>query len=252
MSASGHVLMLQATSDGPHIHYVCAGFDVYGYTRQGGGPQAMGRGPTHGWFQSTGQADMVDTFAEKLNPENEHQYWHDGGWKNMEVRNETIQVRDGESVTIEVARTVHGPVVAWDLENQTAYTEQHAQEGLEIQDWVCSLEWGRAKSLAEFEKAVAMCAASTNVQYGDEDGHIAHWNAGLRPIRPEGPDPRLPTPGTGEYDWTGRVQFPEWSKIKDPEAGYIHVWNNKPTDDWTYGDSIRWVRRSATTRPTTW
>lgn len=239
-SASGHVLMLQATSDGPHIHYVGAGFDVYGYTRQGGGPQAMGRGPTHGWFQSTGQADMVDTFAEKLNPENKYQYWYNDAWQDMERRTETIQVRGGQPETIEVVKTVHGPVVAWDLENETAYTEQHAQEGLEMQDWVCSLEWGRAKSFAEFEKAVSLCAASTNVQYGDEDGHIAHWNAGLRPIRPEGPDPRLPTPGTGEYDWERRAQFSEWSKMKDPPEGYIHVWNNKPTADWTYGDAIRW------------
>ena len=239
-SASGDVLMLQATSDGPHIHYVGGGFDVYGYTRQGGGPQAMGRGPTHGWFQSTGQADMVDTFAEKLNPENQYQYWYKDAWHDMERRTETIHVRDGEPVEIEVVRTIHGPVVLWDLENDTAYSEQHAQEGLEIQDWVCSLEWGRAKNLAEFEAAVALCAASTNVQYGDQEGHIAHWNAGLRPIRPEGPDPRLPTPGTGEYDWLGRVQFADWSKMKDPPEGYIHVWNNKPTADWAYGDSIRW------------
>lgn len=239
-SANGNVLMLQATSDGPHIHYVGGGFDVYGYTRQGGGPQAMGRGPTHGWFQSTGQADMVDTFAEKLNPENQYQYWYQDAWHDMERRSETIQVRDGEPVTVEVVRTVHGPVVAWDLENDTAYTEQHAQEGLEIKDWVCSLEWGRATNLAEFEHAVSLCAASTNVQYGDQSGHIAHWNAGLRPIRPEGPDPRLPTPGTGEYDWEGRVQFAEWTKMLDPAEGYIHVWNNKPTADWPYGDSIRW------------
>jgi penicillin amidase len=240
LSASGNVLMLQATSDGPHIHYVGGGFDIYGYTRQGGGPQAMGRGPTHGWFQSTGQADMVDTFAEKLNPENQYQYWFNDAWHDMERRTEIIQVRDNEPVTFEAVRTVHGPVIAWDLDNHTAYTEQHAQEGLEIQDWVCSLEWGRSKSLAEFEAAVALCAASTNVQYGDQDGHIAHWNAGLRPIRPKGPDPRLPTPGTGEHEWLGRAPFAEWSKLKDPPEGYIHVWNNKPTADWEYGDHIRW------------
>ena len=126
---------------------------------------------------------------------------------DMERRTETIYVRDGQPVELEVVRTIHGPVVLWDLENDTAYSEQHAQAGLEIQDWVCSLEWGRAENFAEFEAAVALCAASTNVQYGDQNGYIAHWNAGLRPIRPEGPDPRLPTPGTGKYDWLGRLQF---------------------------------------------
>lgn len=240
LSANGHVLMVHATSDGPQIHYLGAGFDAYGYTRQGGGPLVMGRGPTFGWFQSTGQDDMVDTFAEKLNPANKYQYWFKDAWKDMERRTETIQVRGGQPQTIEIAKTVHGPVVAWDEEHQTAYAQRHALEGAEMQDWVCNLEWDRAKSLAEFEKSIPLCASSTNIQYGDEDGHIAHWHAARLAIRPKGLDPRFPTPGTGEYEWQGWIPFAEWSKIKDPADGYIHVWNNQPTAGTVYGDAYRW------------
>jgi acyl-homoserine lactone acylase PvdQ len=239
-SASGNVLMVHATSDGPQIHYLGAGFDAYGYTRQGGGPLVMGRGPTFGWFQSTGQDDMVDTFAEKLNPENRYQYWFQDGWRDMERRSETIRVRDGVSQTIEIVKTVHGPVVAWDLENGIAYSQQHALQGAEMNDWVCNLEWDRARNMAEFEKSIPQCASSTNIQYGDEEGNIAHWHAARLAIRPGGIDPRLPTPGTGEYEWQGWVPFREWSKIKDPAEGYIHVWNNKPTDGTPYGDEYRW------------
>ncbi len=239
-SANGHVLMLHATSDGPQIHYLGAGFDAYGYTRQGGGPLVMGRGPTFGWFQSTGQDDMVDTFAEKLNPSNKYQYWFKGAWRDMDRRTETIQVRGGEAQTIEVVKTVHGPVIAWDVEHQTAYTLRHALQGAEMQDWVCNLEWDRAKGLAQFEKSIPLCASSTNIQYGDEDGHIAHWHAARLAIRPKGPDPRLPTPGTGEYEWQGWVPFAEWSKIKDPAEGYLHVWNNQATAATVYGDAYRW------------
>ncbi len=239
-SATGNVLMVHATSDGPQIHYLGAGFDAYGYTRQGGGPLVMGRGPTFGWFQSTGQDDMVDTFAEKLNPANKYQYWFDGAWHDMERRTETIRVRDGKPQTIEIARTVHGPVVAWDVENQIAYSQKHALQGAEMNDWVCNLEWDRAQNMAEFEKAIPRCASSTNIQYGDEEGHIAHWHAARLAIRPGGIDPRLPTPGTGEYEWQGWVPFSEWSKIKDPAEGYLHVWNNKPTDATAYGDEFRW------------
>lgn len=239
-SANGNVLMVHATSDGPHIHYLGAGFDAYGYTRQGGGPLVMGRGPTFGWFQSTGQDDMVDTYAEKLNPSNKYQYWFKGAWHDMTRRTETIQVREGQPQTLEVATTVHGPVVAWDVENQIAYSQRHALQGAEMNDWACNLEWDRAKNMAEFEKAIPMCASSTNIQYGDEDGRIAHWHAARLAVRPGGTDPRLPTPGTGEYEWQGWVPFKDWSKIKDPADGYLHVWNNKSTDGMPYGDEFRW------------
>jgi acyl-homoserine lactone acylase PvdQ len=239
-SASGNVLMVHATSDGPQIHYLGAGFDAYGYTRQGGGPLVMGRGPTFGWFQSTGQDDMVDTFAEKLNPENRYQYWFDDAWHDMERRTEVIRVRDGEPQRIEIVRTVHGPVVAWDVENQIAYSQRHALQGAEMNDWVCNLEWDRAKNMAEFEKSIPQCASSTNIQYGDEDGHIAHWHAARLAVRPGGIDPRFPTPGTGEHEWRGWVPFSAWSKILDPAEGYLHVWNNKPTDATAYGDEYRW------------
>jgi acyl-homoserine lactone acylase PvdQ len=239
-SESGNVLMVHATSDGPQIHYLGAGFDAYGYTRQGGGPLVMGRGPSFGWFQSTGQDDMVDTYAERLNPENPYQYWFDDAWRDMEKRTETIRVRDKEPQTIEIVKTVHGPVVAWDVENQVAYSQRHALEGAEMNDWVCNLEWDRAQNMAEFERSIPQCASSTNIQYGDEDGHIAHWHAARLAIRPGGLDPRFPTPGTGEYEWRGFVPFSEWPKIKDPPEGYLHVWNNKPTDGTTYGDEYRW------------
>ena len=232
--------MVHATSDGPQIHYLGAGFDAYGYTRQGGGPLVMGRGPTFGWFQSTGQDDMVDTYAEKLNPANRYQYWFENAWRDMERRTETLRVRDGESVTLEVVKTVHGPVVAWDVENGVAYSQRHALEGAEMNDWVCNLEWDRAQNMAEFERSIPRCASSTNIQYGDEEGHIAHWHAARLAIRPGGLDPRFPTPGTGEHEWLGWVPFPDWPKVQDPPEGYLHVWNNKPTDGTTYGDEYRW------------
>jgi len=239
LSASGNVLMMQATSDGPHIRYLGAGFDAYGYTRQGGGPLVMGRGPTHGWLQNAAGDNQIDIFAEQLNPENRYQYRFNGEWHEMERRTETIQVRGGEPETIEVATTVHGPVMAWDLENDLAYSRQHALRGFEMNDWVCNLEWGRAWSLAEFEASIPLCSAGTTINYGDEDGTIAHWHAARRPIRPGGIDPRLPTPGTGEHEWQGFVPFSEWSKFKDPPAGYLFVWNNRTTPAITWGDDSR-------------
>ena len=240
-SATDNVLMMQATSDGPQVRYIGGGFDAYGYTRQGGGPGlVMGRGPTHGWLQNVGPDDQIDIFAEQLNPENHYQYWFSGEWRDMERRTETIHVRGGPDETVEIVTTVHGPVVAWDLESGVAYAEQNALRGNELNDWVCNLEFARAHSLAEFESWVGHCWATATINYGDEDGTIAHWHAGHRPIRADGLDPRLPTPGTGEYEWQGSVPFSEWSKFKDPAEGFFHAWNRRATPADPYRDRNRW------------
>lgn len=239
-SASGNVLMMQATSDGPHIRYLGAGFDAYGYTRQGGGGLVMGRGPKHGWLQNVGMDDQFDVFAEKLNPQNKYQYWFQGKWHDMERRTEKIQVRGGADETIEIVTTVHGPVMAWDLEKGLAYAEQNALRGHELNDWVCNLEFGRAQSLAEFERWVPLCSATATINYGGEDGTLAHWHAGRRPIRANGVDPRLPTPGTGEYEWQGMLPFSKWSKFKNPPEGFWHAWNARPAPSVLYGDRSRW------------
>ncbi|WP_395671999.1 penicillin acylase family protein [Phenylobacterium sp.] len=239
-SASGNVLMLQATSDGPHVRYVGGGFDAYGYTRQGAGPLVMGRGPRHGWLQNVGMDDQVDVFAEKLNPENRYQYWYKGQWRDMQRRTEVIKVRGKPDVEYEIASTVHGPIVRWDVAGGRAYSEKNAVRTTELGDWVCNLEWMRAKTLAEFEKSLPGCTGSATINYGGEDGTIANWHVGIRPIRAEGLDPRLPTPGTGEYEWRGETPFAKWSKFKNPPENFFHAWNTRPSTAVTYRDNARW------------
>ncbi len=239
-SASGRVLMMQATSDGPQIRYVGAGFDAYGYTRQGGGPLVMGRGTGHGWIQNVGMDDQVDTYAERLNPENRYQYWYQGAWRDMDRRNEVIKVNGGDDVVIEIAATIHGPVVRWDEKNQRAYTERNALRTGELSDWVCYVEWMRAKDFAAFEQIMPTCTGSATINYGGEDGTIASWHVGRRPIRVGDIDPRLPTPGTGEYEWQGWVPYQDWSKFKNPTEGFFHAWNTRPNAAVPYRDNSRW------------
>jgi acyl-homoserine lactone acylase PvdQ len=239
-SASGRVLMLQATSDGPHIRYVGGGFDAYGYTRQGAGPLVMGRGTSHGWLQNVGMDDQVDVFAEKLNPQNRYQYWYNGQWRDMQRRTEVLKVRGGPDVRMEVAATVHGPVVRWDIENGRAYAEKNSVRTTELNDWVCYVEWMRARTLADFEKILPICSGSATVNYGGEDGTIASWHIGIRPIRAEGLDPRFPTPGTGEFEWSGELPFAQWSKFKNPPEDFFHAWNTRPATTVQYRDGARW------------
>jgi acyl-homoserine lactone acylase PvdQ len=239
-SSTGEVLMMQATADGFDIHIRGETFEVAGLSFPPIGIPVMGRSSSHGWLVTTGENDVIDLFAERLDPENPKRYWHDGEWRDMEVREEVIAVDGEEPIRLEVARTVHGPVIEWDLENQTAYSKGMTIWGKELSGWAGFLGLGAARSPEEFASAVRNLPGNYNVTYGDREGRIEYWHVGRRPIRHPDVDPRLPTPGTGEYEWRGMVPFEEWPHSANPRQGYLHAWNNKPTADTRYGDSSRW------------
>lgn len=239
-SASGHVLMLQATADGPEVHLHGGGFDTTGFAFNGWGPPFMGRGVQHGWLMTSGVAQANTMFAEQLNPSNRYQYWFKGAWKDMEHRTEIILVKGAPSVTYEVARTVHGPVVSWDIDNDVAYSHRFGIRGKELDTWIGILEMGRAKSLADFEEnGVNRIGWNVGVCYGGEDGQIAFWEAGNIPKLAPGVDSRLPTPGTGEYEWTGFLTPKERPHVLNPSQGYIHTWNSKAANWMPEGGDAR-------------
>ena len=248
-SANGNVLMMQATADGLEVHVSGAGFEVTGMTFPAMGLPVMGRTAHFGWLITTAERDTVDIFAEKLNPENKHQYWYKGEWRDMEVRNEVINVAGGEPVTVEVARTVHGPVVAWDVEAGQAYSKKWSVWGLEGVGWSAYFDIARAKSFEEFDAIVRKFIMNGNYSYGDITGHFESWHMNTLPIRAEGVDPRLPTPGTGEYEWQRLETFDEFPNIENPERGFNFIWNNKPKVDMAYGDTSRWGKHFRTYLP---
>lgn len=239
-SASGHVLMLEATADGPEAQLYGGGFDAAGFSVGGWGLPTMGRARSHGWLLSSGVADTTTTYAERLDPANRYRYWFKGAYRQMRHRLEIIKVKGGSPVTHEVAITVHGPVIEWDVAHGVAYTQRYAERGRELENWVAFAQMARASSIQEFERqAVARLSWNLQVCYGDTSGQIAFWEAGSMPRLPSGVDPRLPTPGTGEYEWRGFLSPNEYPHMRNPKQGYFHTWNSKVTTWSREGDDAR-------------
>ncbi len=229
-SANGRVLMLEATADGPEIHLHGGGLDQAGFSFNGYGPPFMGRGVQHGWLLTSGVAQANSVFAERLNPKNRYQYWFKGRWRAMEQRSETILVKGAAPVQHLVARTVHGPVIAWEPGANVAFSHAIGMRGHEIDNWVGIIEMGRARSLEEFaSKGVSRMGWNLGICYGGEDGQIAFWEAGRLPILAPGSDPRLPIPGTGDHEWQGFLAPAEQPHMVNPAQGYFHAWNSKAT-----------------------
>lgn len=247
-SATGNPLLVggpQMATGTPSIVYeialYCPRFEVRGMTFAGIPIVLIGMNRHLAWTTTSGAGDNVDIFAEHLSKESRYRYLHKGEWKRMEQRIELIFVKGkDEPVKVEIARTVHGPVLSWDEKAGVAYARAKAYRMKELGAFQAIYAFHKAKTVREFEQARRFIATSHNFFCATKEGDIGFWYCGFYPIRADGIDPRFPTPGTGEFDWKGILPFEKLPKQINPPQGFFANWNNKPAVWWDNGDLPRW------------
>jgi penicillin amidase len=214
-----------------------AGFNCVGTTPLGLPFVMFGASKHHTWSSTYGVGNTADVYVETLNPDNPQQYWFNSKWKDMESRTEKFKVKDQADEVEELFyRTVHGPVFFFDLENNIAYSRRRVFEGQDMATWAAYLDSTRAYNLRDFRRAASKIAYSINWFYADKKGNIAYYYLGRYPIRPADLDDRLPTPGSGEYEWKGFLPFRALPSCVNPDQGYLVQWNNRPSAEWRNGD----------------
>jgi penicillin amidase len=226
------------------IHYSSGDLNVIGMSIAGIPGVIVGHNNYLAWSMTSGLSDLRDTFAEKLNPENRNQYFYKGQYRDLEKRREVIKVKGQEAISLEIRRTVHGPVIGWNSrpieQANVAYTRASSYTGYEILTFEAIFRFNHAKNIQEFAEAVKLIHTNHNFIVATVDGDIGYWHSGGFPIRAQGYDPRLPTPGTGEYEWVGVRSASESPSVINPPQGYLVNWNNKPVSGWEYGGSPVW------------
>lgn len=208
------------------------------------------------WGLTTGYSKTIDSFIETIcstdqqnrNECKADQYRHQGVWKDMSCRTETINFRlsakgipaapDLFNTTAKICRTVHGPVVARDDAKGLARSLQFAMWQREIETIEGIREWNKAKSFKDFVAGASKLTWNENVTVATRDGHIAYYHPGLFPRRNGNTDMRLPSPGTGEYDMGSNLPFNELPHVVDPPEGYLANWNTKPAFGWLDGEGL--------------
>ncbi len=206
----------------------------------------MLNGPQFGWFapaytsgiglHGAGFGDDIDIYAEKLDPANPNRYFHNGRWHDMEKRVEIIRVKGGAPVVQEVFRTVHGIVMQRDARRPVAYAKARAWDGLEVQSLLAWTHQAQAHDWKSWTAQAARHALTINWYYADVAGNIGYVHTGAYPARRPGHDPRLPVPGTGEWDWKGLLPFSTNPKVYNPKQGWIANWNNSPQKGYPASD----------------
>jgi penicillin amidase len=187
------------------------------------------------WSHMVGMCDNVDVYQEILNPLNKEEYLFNGKWRKMEKRTEEIKVAGGEAQKVTIYRTVHGPVFSpfpFDpnkAEIDKVYSKKLAHWRIEALSGDAWWKMMAAENASEFGRGVSMIMTSLHTSYADIHGNIGYWHTGLNPERPDGYDPRLPLPGTGEAEWTGK--YLSNASVINPDRGYVTGWNNKASPD---------------------
>lgn len=207
----------------------------------------LGHNDEIAWGVTNVGPDVQDLYIEIPNPDNPTQFRYDGKWEQAEVRDESIKVKDGETVDFEVVVTRHGPIMTELAFKDTEPTAQFSMQWTALQPTAelrAVLGFNKAKTWSDFEKALEdFKAPAQNFVFASKDGTIAYKANGQIPIRKQG-EGQLPVPGdSSDYGWEGFIPWDELPTLVNPKEGFIATANNQVIgEDYPYHITDFWAQ----------
>jgi penicillin amidase len=262
LTASGKPLL----ANDPHLgtrlpstwylaHVLAGDFEVIGGTFPGIPAVALGRNRSIAWGATNVAADVEDLFVEHLDAAGTH-YEFRGAQEPITVIPETIVVKGGAAVVLNVRVTGHGPLIsdAINANNAEAKTSPKPSAveplafrwtALDADDGTLAafLKVNDAHNWTEFTEALSgYVAPSQNFVFADTDGHIGYYAPGHIPIRASGDGSRPADGWNGEAEWTGWVPFDELPHTFDPPEHVIVTANHRPAPaSYRYNLGLEWT-----------
>lgn len=228
------------------MHLVARDLDVIGAAISGSPFVIIGHNRRIAWGLTNTGADVQDGFVERVDW-SAGKYLHRGVWQPLRIERHEIAVRGrARPEILEVALTVHGPIVAdelaWVRTPPGAGSSPPVRPARPI-----ALAWdsvrresagafeaiNRAGSWAEFTAASEkFLSPSQNFVYADVEGNIGYVMSGLLPARPAGDGSALVPGWTGESDWSGPIEPATLPRALNPASGQIVTANNEVVRGW--------------------
>ena len=226
----------------------------------------LGHGVDYAWSATSASADLIDQRVEKLcNTDGSPAtlaskgYMYFGNCRPMYERTDRQFAKTSATaanppsiITIQVERTVHGPVLG-----RTTAIDPATGKAIPVAVTIERSTWGDELGLApafmlwndpdyihsahDFMRAAGFETGTFNWTYIDSRD-IGYIMAGHIPIRAPHVDPNFPSWGTGPYDWRGFVPTDLSSRdvhprAINPPAGFFTNWNNKPSPGFSAADN---------------
>jgi penicillin amidase len=192
------------------------------------------------WGYTALYSDVQDLYVEKLDGKGNYA-GPNGEWLPLANTTETIHVRFGKDVKVNVQLTAHGPLLTplfktekrpialrWTLYDPALAT-------------VPIYEMNKAANWQQFSAAIgAWCYPTLNLVYADDAGHIAYHAIGKVPMRPNG---LVGTPiQDSNHEWQGYIPFDELPYSVDPPSGLLATANSRVTpNDSKFPLTLEWA-----------
>lgn len=210
------------------VHLACPAFEVSGHAVPGvPGTLHFCHNQYVAWGMTHGMADTQDLFVEQFR-EGGREYLFKGEWRPAQVHRETIAVRGGAAVEMQITRTHHGPIIAGDPGAGAAIAI--ADPGLqEATPWLDAVRDALyARSVGELDQALSRWTDRVNnYAVADVQGNFGYLHAGRIPIRGQA-NGWCAVPGwTGEHEWTGYIPHAQLPRALNPSTGYAVTCNQR-------------------------
>ncbi len=202
----------------------------------------IGRTEDYAWSLTSANQDVRDVYAEILCEPDGSAPTRDS--QHYEFNGECIpfEVFDagllgGEPVSFPTS--VHGPVVGTATSDgiPVALTSKRSTFGRDALNLAAlkDMTEGDADTQESFFEVANQFGFTFNWGYANREG-IGYFASGYLPERAPGLDRRLPTRGTGEYEWQGFLEQDEHPHADGHPSGRLLNWNNQSAPGFMHGD----------------
>ena len=249
-SASGNSLAVMGPQLGYYYPEIVQQIDLHGpgYTAQGVGVPGLamyiliGRTQDYAWSLTSAGHDIRDVFAEQLcEPDaspptrDSAHYVFNGQCTAMDTF--SPGTLGGTPLTYHV--TVHGPVFATATVGGQPYAlsrrrSTFLRDALNL-GALKDMTEGKASSPARFYRTANKFGFTFNWAYVSRRG-TAYFTSALLPVRARGLDRRLPTLGTGAYEWRHFLPRSRHPHGASGPGGLLLNWNNRSAPGFMHGD----------------
>ena len=218
-------------SNDPHIafsqpavwyqsHIVTPDFEIYGFNLALTPFPLLGHNRNYAYGLTMFENDDIDFYEESDN-------------QSFTIRKETIQVKDGETVTFEVREGKHGSITndfITAIDSGKPIAMDWIYTKLENKMLEASYRLSHANSLSEFKKGAAKIdAPGLNVMYGDAKDNIAWFASAKLYTHNNNVNTKFILNGSnGEDDQLNYLDFSQNPQAINPPWNYVYSANNQP------------------------
>lgn len=197
-----------------------------GVTLPGLPPLIVGGNLDVAWGFTNATADFLDLVTLELNPRNENEYLTPQGWRRFDSVAETIKVKDGEAVELELRSTIWGPVSSHNLLGRPVAIKWIALDAAAVD--LGLLDMDGATSSREAMAVINQAGGPPqNVVFADREGHIGWTFMGRFPKRKGFDGVGSRSWADGSVAWDGYIPSAELPRVFDPPEGFIVTANNR-------------------------